>query len=203
MKYLFPALWLALLFVPAAASAQTPPSAPPAASSHGWPSRKNASPFFQKDADLRRQFRSQALSALSTEHRTAVGNIIGAMAVSASPDPRAAAQRIDALLSDSERQAILSAKGSYDSQRRALGEQMRAQMAQQNGTAAPTPRPMRSPRPGSNDAGNVLMMALMPGGPGSPGMRGRGMPPMPPNGMPPNGPPPDQGANGGPPPPQP
>ncbi|HEY1429114.1 MAG TPA: hypothetical protein VGF18_06045 [Candidatus Tumulicola sp.] len=202
MKYILPALSLALLIVPATASAQNAPPQPAGASSHGWPDRKNMLPMMQKAEQLRRQFRSQALSALSSQHRDAVGNIIGAMAVSASPDPRAAAQRIDGVLNDSERQAILSAKNSYETQSRALREQMRAQMAQQMGTAAPSPRPMRSPRPGSNDAGNVLMMALMPFGPGFGGMPGHGMHGgMPPNGMPPpGGPPPDPGANGGPPP---
>jgi hypothetical protein len=201
MKSLLSALSLALLVAPATASAQNAPPQPSGTSSHGWPGRANMLPMMQKAEQLRREFRTQALAALSSEHRSQVGNIIGAMSVSASPDPRAAAQRIDGVLSDSERQAILSAKSSYETQRRALGEQMRAQMAQQMGSAAPSPRPMRSPRPGSNDAGSILMMALMPFGPGFGGMPGHGMRGMSPNGMPPpGGPPPDPGANGGPPP---
>lgn len=206
MRYLLLALTLTLTIAPVAVTAaDTPPSPPPpGTSAQGW-KHGNFGAFMQQEMQLMRQFRTQALSALSTEHRNAIGGIIGAMAVSASPDPRAAATQIDGVLNQNERQAILSARDSFKQQSLALHQQMRAQMQQQMPGSQGSPRPMRSPGPNANDPGSILLMALAPGsgmrmmhGPGGP----RGGPP--PNGPPsdgamPNGPPPD----GGPPPPQP
>jgi hypothetical protein len=202
MKYVLPALSLALIILPATACAQNAPSATSPGSANGqrWPGRQALAPFFRQEEQLRKDFRSKALSALSTSHRTTIGNIIGALAVSSSPDPGAAAQRIDAVLSQSERQTILSARDSFEQSSRALHEQMRAQMAQEMNTALPSPPP-RTMRTPSNDAGRVLMMALSPFGSGM--MHGHGMGGMPPNGPPPNGAPPngpDGGQPGGPPP---
>ncbi|HEY3674372.1 MAG TPA: hypothetical protein VGK84_00110 [Candidatus Tumulicola sp.] len=196
MKYALPALSLALIILPATACAQNAPSAPASASASGqrWPGRAALAPFFKEEEQLRKDFRSKALSALSSSHRTTIGNIIGSLAVSSNPDPRAAAQRIDAVLSQSERQSILSARDSFEQSSRAVRERMRAQMAQQMNTAMPSPppHPMRTP---SNDAGRVLMMALSPFGSGMM-MHGHGMHDMPPNGPPPNGAPPN-GPDGG------
>jgi hypothetical protein len=213
MRYLLLALTLTLTIAPVAVTAaDTPPSPPPSGtSSHGW-KHGNFGAFMQQEMQLMQQFRTQALSALSSEHRSAIGGIIGTMAVSASPDPRAAAAQIDGVLNQSERQAILSARDSFKQQSLALHEQMRSQTAQQMPDAQSSPRPMRSPGPSWNDPGTILLMALTPGsgmgmhgrgGPhGGPGGPLRGAPPpdgAAPNGPPPNGTPPD----GGPPPPQP
>jgi hypothetical protein len=198
MRYLLLALSLALTIVPAAAPAADNPAPPSSgASAQGWPGHNNFGPFMRQEEQLHKQFRSQALAALSTEHRNAIGGIIGSMAVSASPDPRAAAQQIDGVLSQSEQQAILSARNTFQQQSRALHDQMRSQMTQSGASPQGSPRPMRSPGPGWNDAGSVLLMALQPG-PGMHMMHGHGGPP---NGASPNGPPPDGGPpNGGPPP---
>jgi hypothetical protein len=201
MKYFVAALSLALIIGPAAVSAQVSSPAPaPGANGHRWGANPAFAAFFKQEESNRKKFRSQVLSAVSSSHRAAIGNIIGSMAVSTTPDPRAAAQRIDALLSQSERQTILSARNSFEQSSRALRDQMRAKMAQQMNTALPSPppRPMRTP---SNDAGRVVMMALSPFGPGfgmhgGRGMGGPGMMPPggpPPNGQPPNGPPPGGG----------
>jgi hypothetical protein len=210
MRYLLLALTLTLTIAPVAVTAaDTPPSPPPSGTStQNW-KHGNFGAFMQQEMQLQRKFRSQALSALSTEHRNAIGGIIGAMAVSASPDPHGAAAQIDGVLNQSERQAILSARDSFKQQSLALHQQMRAQMAQQMPDAQRSPRPMRSPGPGWNDPGSILLMALAPG-PGM-GMRGHGGPhggpgqgAPPPDGAAPNGPPPDgTPPNGGPPPPQP
>jgi hypothetical protein len=201
MKYIVAALSLALIIGPASVSAQTAPPAPPAgANGHRWGANPAFAALFKQEEQLRRKFRSQTLSALSSSHRSEIGNIIGALAVSSNPDPRATAQRIDAVLSQSERQSILSARNSFEQSSRALRDQMRAQIAQRMNTAMPSPppRPKRTP---SNDAGQILMMSLSPFGPGFGMMHGRGMggpgmmPPggPPPNGAPPNGPPPGGG----------
>jgi hypothetical protein len=191
MKYVLPALSLALIILPATACAQNAPPQPSSASASGqrWPGRQALEPFFRQEEQLRKDFRSKALSSLSESHRTAIGNIIGSLAVASSPDPSAAAQKIDALLSQSERQTILSARDSFEQSSRALREQMRSQMSQQMNTMRPSPPPrqMRTP---SNDAGRVLMMALSPFGSGMM-MHGRGMGGPQPNGPPPGGPPPD------------
>jgi Spy/CpxP family protein refolding chaperone len=177
MRYLLLALTLTLTIAPVAVTAaDTPPSPPPpGTSAQDW----KHGPFgasMQQEMQLMRQFRTQALSALSSEHRNAIAGIIGTMAVAASPDPRAAAAQIDGVLNQSERQAILSARDSFKQQSLALHAQS-------------SPRPMRSPGPSWNDPGTILLMALTPGS----GMRMHG------HGPPPNGAPPD----GGPPPPQP
>jgi hypothetical protein len=195
MRYLLLALTLTLTIAPVAVTAaDTPPSPPPPGSSaHGW-NHGNFGAFLQQEMQLQRQFRSLALSSLSTDHRNAIAGIIGAMAVSASPDPRAAAAKIDGVLNQSERQAILSARDSFKKQTSALHQQMWSQMAQQSPGAQSSPRPMRSPGPSWNDPGSILLMALAPGS-GMRMMHGHGGP----GGPPPNGPPPD----GGPPPLQP
>src|SRR5580692_6399596 len=124
MKYVLPALSLALIILPATACAQNAPPQPSSASASGqrWPGRQALEPFFRQEEQLRKDFRSKALSSLSESHRTAIGNIIGSLAVASSPDPSAAAQKIDALLSQSERQTILSARDSFEQSSRALRE---------------------------------------------------------------------------------
>ena len=148
MKHLWLALALALLAFPVAASAGDPPAAaaPPMGAAPGRPAMtpaqrqamfKTFTEFRTKEMALHTQLRSQILGALSPAHRSAVAQAIGDLAVSASPDPAAAAKRIDAALSPNERQAILSAHQSFAQQNRALMEQMRAQMASE----MPSPPP--------------------------------------------------------------
>src|SRR6185312_2850096 len=81
-----------------------------------------------KELQLHKQLRSQLFVALSPARLSAVGNAIGALAVSASPDPAATAKQIDSLLSPVEQQSVLSASKSFMDQRRALREQMSAEL---------------------------------------------------------------------------
>lgn len=146
MKKLWLALAFALVALPVAASADdssAPPAppAPPAAGAAGVPGRPAMTPaqrqamfkafndFRTKETVLHKQLRTQIIGALSPAHRSAVAQAIGEMAVSASPDEDATAKRIDAILSSSERQAILSANTSFYDQSRALMQQMRSQVA--------------------------------------------------------------------------
>ncbi len=58
-------------------------------------------------SQLHRQAKTQMLAALSPAHRTLLETMIGQLALSEHPDRRAAAAKLDAVLSPSERAAIL------------------------------------------------------------------------------------------------
>lgn len=137
MKRLWPALALAFLAIPIAAladdnssAAATPPH-PTLSPAQRQTMFKAAGEFRSKEMQLHQQLRSQVLGALSPEHRTAVANVIGQLAISASPDPGAAAKQIDALLSPSEQQHIVNADTSFRNQSRVLMQQMMAQVKSQ------------------------------------------------------------------------
>lgn len=208
MKNLWLALALALLAVPASAMAQDAPSAAavPAPPPHPQltPAQRQAmfktmSDFHDKEMQLHKQLRSQMLGALSPEHRTAVANVIGQLAISASPDPGAAAKQIDALLTPAEKQAITTAHTQFSDQSRTLMQQMMSQMKSE----MPSPPPGAPPHGtmmGQNwqkhnevvDPGTILLTTL--NGGGRMGMMmahgfgmppGAGMPPGPPGGGPP------------------
>ena len=126
------ALFLTLAAAPAFAAAQSQPPAPPAAAPA--PSANPGGPMMRAHMDavrhLRNQARAQMLGSLSYAHRAAIARIVGNLAISTNPDPRAAAREIDGVLSSSERQAILAAQSSEMQRMRAMMEQMRAQMQQ-------------------------------------------------------------------------
>ena len=208
MKRLWFALALALVAFPATAladdpsTAAGPPGRPALTPAQRQAMYKTFSEFRSKEMALHKQLRSQLLGALSPAHRSAVGQVIGDLAVSASPDPGAAAKRIDAVLSSGERQAILAAHSSFAEQSRSLMEQMRSQIA----STMPSPGPGAArPHPammGHNtmtvDAGTLLLTTLghpermelmmmrgfgMHGGPGGPPPAGAppaATPPVPP-----------------------
>lgn len=159
---------------------------------------KTFSEFRTKEMALHARLRTQILGALSSAHRNSVGQVIGDLAVSASPDPGAAAKRIDDVLSSSERQAVLSAQTSFADQSRTLMQQMRTQLASEMPSPAPgAPRTMHA-MAGLNrmtaDAGTLVLTILSQREPmslmmmhGGFGMHGEG-----PEGPPPDGPPPAQ-----------
>jgi len=196
MKRLWLALALALVAFPAMASADTPSAAavPPGRPAMTPAQRqamfKTFGEFRTKEMALHKQLRSQILGALSPAHRSAVAQVIGDLAVSASPDPGAAAKRIDGVLSSSEQQAILTAENSFRDQGRALMEQMRSQLASEMPSPGPkAPRAMHG-MGGHNlmtaDAGTLLLTILSHPNPmGMMGMHGFGMH---------GGPPPQDGA---------
>jgi hypothetical protein len=202
----FLALTLALLALPVAALADPNDSA--AAPSPLTPAQRQAissqiQAARQKEMQMHQQLRSQILDTLTPDHRTAVANAIGAMVISASPDPAATAKQIDALLSPAEQQKIVSAHNAFVSQSQALMKQVHDQIAQGRPNSqwhgSETPHAMPA-MPGANDAGTVVLMVLAHHGPMM-GMMGvmprRGDWPMgpggnqPPGGPPPGGPPPD------------
>lgn len=182
MKRLWLALALALITFPAAAVADGSPST--AAVPAGPPGMttaqrqamfKTLQTFWGKEKQLHQQLRSAILGALSPAHRTAVASAIGELAISTTPDRAAAAKQIDAVLSPSETQSILTAHTSFATQSRKLHEAMRAEMRSEMPARPPgsAPGPMDGSM-GSHDgmgahdhmsvanadAGTVLLMIL-------------------------------------------
>ncbi len=130
----------AALVTPMAALAQMgPPGGPP-----GPPSPEMRAQFEK----TRAQYRTAALNELSADHRAKVQAIL-AQVQSGSLDPRDASTQIDAILTPSESQAVLT-------QAQKMHDAMRAQMA----NAGPPHHMNRKP-----DAGRFLMMLSMPAGP--------------------------------------
>ena len=84
--------------------------------------------FRQQEEQLYQQMRYQMLSAMSPVHRRAVGALIGELAIASNPDPQAAARQLDGMLSGAERQRIIAAHTSYESQSHQLHEQMHEQL---------------------------------------------------------------------------
>ncbi|MBV8150384.1 MAG: hypothetical protein JOY59_02410 [Candidatus Eremiobacteraeota bacterium] len=106
------ALAVAALLVPAAALAQTmsPAPAPPAPPGPPGGHRMMRSEFRMMTADLskaHKQARTDMLAALTPAHRALLASVVGQMAIAAYPDHKAAAAKLDAALSASEKQSIL------------------------------------------------------------------------------------------------
>ena len=129
MKNVFVALLLALTLIPVSALAQTTPSAVRSIT----PAQRQAmfqqfQAFHQREEQLHQQFRAQILGTLSSDQRTQAANLIGQLAVSSNPDPKAAAAQLDSMLSQGEKQQILNAHNTFRAQSKALHEQMFRQM---------------------------------------------------------------------------
>lgn len=153
--------------------AQEPPPGPP-----GPPG-----PMATPNAQMRQQFqaahkqmeqihaqeRSQVLGALTPAHRQLLATVAGQLATSTTPDYRAAAQKLDAALSASEKQAIVSASQTARQQMRAQMESMRQRMSQMGGP--PDTRGPMVMRSGTEQqgrtpsAGEILLRVAMSGGP--------------------------------------
>jgi hypothetical protein len=129
----------------------------------------------------RAQARTSALNALTTENRDKLAQVVGQLAIAASPDVSAAAKTLDSSLSDKESKAILAAQTAFDAQARQIGEQLRAQMGEPgNGPGPAGPGPSGSAGgnsqqadkfymndPNHGDAGFVLLRLALPNvGPG-------------------------------------
>lgn len=164
MRKVFFALFLALSILPVAALADDPnPPGPPTAAQR-QAMFKTLQTFHDHEGQLMRQLRTQVLSALTRAHRNGVASLIGQLAISSNPDPRAAAHQLDSMLSQSEQQAILSAHSSFREQSRTLQDQLRSQMQSQmpNGPfhdhmGGPTGEHKSSHQP---DAGMIVLHTL-------------------------------------------
>jgi hypothetical protein len=181
-------LSLALAFAPIAALAQgAPPPGPPGMDGGSALTGAQMSAMRQVHAQAqaaRMQTRSRLIAALTPAHRAAVANVFGQLALSSNPDPRAAAQSLDAFLSPAEKQSIVSIAAAERTSMRALMQQARAQFESTLGAdqrARMEQRHakmdgMRQSRPLPADAadpGAIVLRTL--GTVGGPGMHGPGM----------------------------
>jgi hypothetical protein len=164
------ALSLALVFLPIGALADSNPAPPPTPSaSQRQAMFQTMRSFAAQERQLWMHLRSGVLGALSSAHRTAVGNVIAQQALSSNPNPKAAGRQIDGILSSGERQQILSAMSSFRTQSQALHAKMRAQIQSQMPAGAAM-HTVRMPRKEMGerhqpDPGMIVLHALATFGP--------------------------------------
>jgi hypothetical protein len=178
-------LSLALVFAPAAALAQSAPPPGPPGMEGGAPSAAQMAAMRQVHAQAEAahaQTRARLLAALTPAHRTAVANVFGQLAIAVNPDPRAAAQSLDALLSPAEKQSVVTIAAAERTNVHALMQQaraafestlsadQRARMAQREAQRAGMRQSGPLP-PGAADPGAIVLRTL--GDIGGPGMHGR------------------------------
>ena len=164
MKNSLLALALALGMMPLAALAQDTNAPPAMTDQQRQAMHQTFEQFAQQEMQLHQQMRSQILSSLSPTHLRGIAATIGNLAIEQNPDMRAAAKRIDSMLSTGERQRIMTAHETFRTQSRALHEQMRSDM--QRLMPAGQPDMMKHQngmmeRP-PEDAGTIVLMALSP-----------------------------------------
>jgi hypothetical protein len=73
--------------------------------------------------------RAQILAALSPQHRAAVASAVSALTLSANPDPHAAAQALDVVLTPAEKTSIVNIDAAQRASFEALMEQQMAAFA--------------------------------------------------------------------------
>ncbi len=160
----FLALALSLSVLPISALADDNASAPPAPTAEQRQAMHQAvGQFAKQEEQLHQHMRQQVLSSLTSAHRQAIAATIGQLAIEASPDPQAAAKRIDAILSPGEQQSIVAAHQSFMSQSMQLHQQLMTQMQ----SMMPAHPPANGEHPGAmasmpHDAGMVVLVALSP-----------------------------------------
>lgn len=104
--------------------------------------------------------RTQILAALSPADKSLLAQVVGQLAVSPTPDIRGAVARLDAALSSSEKQEIVSAAQSAHTQMRNDMQALRKSMPH-----APAGHPaMRAKAARTPDAGRILLHIAVPQG---------------------------------------
>ena len=123
---------LLLALVPTLAWAQVAPATP---ASDGAATSANRSQIFalmqqahQQLRQLHQQTRMQMLAALTPAHRTLVANVVGQLAIAPNPNPQAAAQQLDAVLSGGEKQSIVNLDAALKTNARNVMEAQRARI---------------------------------------------------------------------------
>jgi hypothetical protein len=173
------ALALALSVLPITALAQDSNTPPQLTDQQKQAIRATFERYGAQEQQLHQQMRYAILSALTPVHRRELASLIGELAIEVNPDLQTAATRIDRALLSSERQRILAAQQTFETQSRQLREQMRTEL--QSELPAGFPSRNHGPRSGSRqpqqlDAGTIVLMALTPhagrgadwhGGPGT------------------------------------
>jgi hypothetical protein len=138
---------------------------------------------FQQMETLHKQYRAQVLGALTPAHKQLYASVVGNLAIAASPDPRAAAAKLDAALSSNEKTAIINAEAQFRTAMKAQRDQWLAAHPRPSPSGSPWPKHSGGPhKPRTPDAGRILL-AMANGGHGrmGPGMMrgGWGGPPKP------------------------
>lgn len=181
MNKSFFALALALSVLPVTALAQDANAPPQLTDQQKQAMRATFERYGAQEQQLREQMRYQVLSALTAVHRRELASLIGALAIEPNPDFQAVATRIDRALVSSERQQILTAHQTFETQTRQLHEQMRAELQSQlpawhsSWNNGPRNAPARQPR--QLDAGTIVLMTLTPHPPMGMGWHGAMMHP--------------------------
>jgi hypothetical protein len=177
MKYYLGLFSLAFVLQPVAALAHdaSPAPAPPALSAPAGPNR---GAFFERMRENRARMeqmlvrsRAQILGALTPAHRALLGRLVGELAVAPNPDPRAATRQLDAALSASERQAVISAADNAREQIRSFMQEQRGAWRGWRSPNGPAPGAgATAPAPGAANASppGGMGYAPPPGGPGGP-----------------------------------
>jgi hypothetical protein len=173
MKQFFGAIALCALLLPSVALAQSAPPMPPQR-----PDMAGMRQVFEQVEKIHRAERTQVLAALSPAHRELLASIVGNMAIAANPDHKAAAGRLDAALSSSEKSAVLAAHTSAMTQMHdAMHAMMLKRQAAQGGQSMNRPKRQHGQRHAPT-AGEVVLMVTsghgemhgrMPFGPPPPG----------------------------------
>lgn len=99
--------------------------------------------------------RAQILNALTPAHKTLLANVVGRLAISVNPDFREAARELDAVLSASEKQQIISAAQTARNKARSLMPNMHPEFPMG------PPHELRENR--TPDAGRILLRLATPG----------------------------------------
>jgi hypothetical protein len=179
MNKSFFALALALSVLPVTALAQNTSGPPQLTDQQKQAMRATFDRYRAQEEQLHQQMRYQILAALTAVHRRELASLIGELAIEPNPDLRDAAARIDRALLSSERQRILAAHQTLETQSRQLHEQMRTELQSELPAGYPSwrgsgNRPM--PQQSQLDAGAIVLMTLTPhvqmgmGWHGGPGM---------------------------------
>jgi hypothetical protein len=172
---------LALVLAPAVATAQVEPPAGPAGAPAITLQQRAAMQLMHSQLQAAHvQTRARVLAALTPAHRTAVANVFGQLALSPNPNPRAAAQALDAMLAPAEKLSIINIAAAERANMKTLMEQQRAAFestmtaderarmtqreAQRQAFMASHPRAARVP-----DAGAIVLRTLGGGFGGGPG----------------------------------
>jgi hypothetical protein len=154
------ALVVALMFAPLRAFADSSP--PPEPGGPGGPMGQVRAQLDQ----VRAQARSAALNALTPASRTLLSQVVGQLAVAATPDVSAAAKQLDAELSPREAKAILDAQNALETQTQAIIDKARAAAGDSAGPDQNRPRPPGPDDQTQSDAGLALLrLAVPPMGP--------------------------------------
>jgi hypothetical protein len=173
MKRAVATLSLALLVMPALALADDgpPPPAGPEVSTQNTQMHAEMRQMRAQMEQLHLQARTQILQSLTPAHRQLLANVVGQLAIAATPDREAAARQLNAALSQGEQQSIVRIHESLHTQMKAMMASMRSQMesmhSQMQGTmpgGEPQTHPDLRTAPGAagmqrppQDAGHILL----------------------------------------------